>query len=284
MSAYRRPLPHLAHVDRISTPAYVQRVEDIPNSLFDQSLELLLPRHGVGMRHAQARPADILRSQALRPQAVVPEVLGRSRRVQLARLPQHLELLGAPVDICIVRRAQGRGRKGQVSQPDAAEVPQLAVLGQEARSTRFGERRHGVCMLQRAQRKTTATVSSEEQRFRYCSGDVGVGELVAREGCVVMEARSLINRLRSRTLSRGSCMPVLVITGHSVSHRAAPYRNHASTPRLATLHAVDTHSQFRESFNFSNIMHVVSAMLCKVQSPLLSRGTLHVSMAADQNG
>lgn len=104
-------------------------------------------------------------------------------------------------------------------------------------------------------------------------------------GGVVMEARSLINRLRSRPLSRGSCMPVLVITGHPqshiVRHLTETMRQHQGWQHL---HAVDAHSQFPESFNFSNITHVVSAMLCKVQSPLLSRGTLHVSMAAAQNG
>lgn len=249
ISAYRRPLPHLAHVDRISTPAYVQRVKDIPDSVLDQSLQLLLPRDGVRVRHAQASSTSILRAQGLGAQAVVPEVLGRSRRVQLARLPQHLELLGTPVDVCIVRRAQSRGRKGQVSQPDAAEVPQLAVLGQEARSTRFGEGRHGVCMLQRTQRKTTATISSEEQGFRYCSGDVGVGELVAREGWR-RHGSSELNQAIEVTQSRGSCMPVLVITGHSshtVRHLTETMRQHQGWQHF---HAVDAHSQFPEGFNF----------------------------------
>lgn len=136
-TSYRRLLANFADVDGLSLPFDVQRVKDIPNRLLYQRLKLLLPRNGVRMRQAQTRPPLLLGSQSIRPRTILPQALRRSRRMQLARLPHHRQLLGTRIQIGIVGSPKVRRRKRQVAQPDTAQVAELAISGEETGATGF---------------------------------------------------------------------------------------------------------------------------------------------------
>ena len=128
---YRSPLSNLADVDRLFLALDVKREERIGQPRVERILDPLLPCQRVGIGEIGAAASPCRGSQ----------VFGRERMVQLRGFSEGLELSGTLVKSGIVDCAATGSGKGQVSQVDAAQVSELAVLGQQ-QGTRGGFRRH----------------------------------------------------------------------------------------------------------------------------------------------
>lgn len=121
----------------------MHREERISHSSVHNLLQLLLPRAQVPMSQAQARATRLLRSSTpilATMQAIPPQVVRGPRRLQGTGFAQRLELLRVLLDdeIGIVGGSEESWRrKAQVAQRQAVEVSQLAVLGEQTRSTRL---------------------------------------------------------------------------------------------------------------------------------------------------